>query len=341
MSDVSYDLTSTINLTKEYILSKVSEEEIFEHYGIKVQKGLFCSKIRNDKHPTVSFYRNKSGRLIMHDFGDSSFIDCFAYVQILFNTSYYMALQIIANDFKLINRPDIPVNKAKIKYSGTKIEKSETSRIQVEIREWDDVDLNWWGRYGITKETLDKFKVYPCKTVWLNGNIFFVYSGNERCYGYFGGTKEGVEYWRIYFPSRRNFKFVGNWKATQIQGAHLLPKQGGEDLVITKSLKDVMVLYEYGITAIAPCSENVFVTDSQYEKLKAKFNRIYINYDNDETGIKAMCKIKKQFRDLKVVFLPRHGGDKDISDFRKAHGDKRTRELINNVKDYYGKNQED
>lgn len=277
----------------------------------------------------------------MHDFGDSSFIDCFAYVQILFNTSYYMALQIIANDFKLISRPDIPVNKAKIKYSGTKIEKSETSRIQVEIREWDDVDLNWWGRYGITKETLNKFKVYPCKTVWLNGNIFFVYSGNERCYGYFGGTKEGVEYWRIYFPSRRNFKFVGNWKATQIQGAHLLPKQGGEDLVITKSLKDVMVLYEYGITAIAPCSENVFVTDSQYEKLKTKFNRIYINYDNDEPGIKAMCKIKKQFRDLKVIFLPRHGGDKDISDFRKAHGDKRTRELINNVKDYYGKNQEE
>jgi len=54
-----------------------------------------------------------------------------------------------------------------------------------------------------------------------------------------------------------------------------------------------------------------------------------------------MCKIKKQFRDLKVIFLPRHGGDKDISDFRKAHGDKRTRELINNVKDYYGKNQEE
>lgn len=135
MSNITYDLTSTINLTKEYILSKVSEEEIFEHYGIKVQKGLFCSKLRQDKRPTVSFYRNKSGRLIMHDFGDSSFIDCFSYVQILFDVSYYMALQIIANDFKLINRPDIPINKAKIKYSGTKIGKSETAKIQVEIRE--------------------------------------------------------------------------------------------------------------------------------------------------------------------------------------------------------------
>jgi hypothetical protein len=135
VSNITYNLTSTINLTKEFILSKVSEEEIFEHYGIKVQKGLFCSKLRSDKRPTVSFYRNKSGRLIMHDFGDSSFIDCFAYVQILFNVSYYMSLQIIANDFKLISRSDIPINKPKIKYSGVKIDKSETSRIQVEVRD--------------------------------------------------------------------------------------------------------------------------------------------------------------------------------------------------------------
>lgn len=71
----------------------------------------------------------------MHDFGDSSFIDCFSYVQILFNVSYYMSLQIIANDFKLISRSDIPINKPKIKYSGVKIDKSETSRIQVELRD--------------------------------------------------------------------------------------------------------------------------------------------------------------------------------------------------------------
>lgn len=97
-----------------------------------------------------------------------------------------------------------------------------------------------------------------------------------------------------------------------------------------------MVLYEYGITAIAPCSENVFVTETQYHKLKDRFNNLYLNYDNDEPGIKAMCKIKKTYQDLNVLFLPRHGGDKDISDFRKAHGHKKTLELINNVKNYYG-----
>ena len=121
----------------------------------------------------------------------------------------------------------------------------------------------------------------------------------------------------------------------------MLTKDSGEDLVITKSLKDVMVLYEYGITAIAPCSENVFVNETQYQKLKSKFKNIFLNYDNDEAGIKAMCKIKKQYPELKVLFLPRHGGDKDISDFRKMHGHKKTLELINNVKKYYVRQERD
>lgn len=307
-----------------------------EHYlGVKVQKGLFKSPFRNDRHVTCSFYRNKSGRLIMKDFSGAFMGDCFAVVQEKFSVSYYMALQIIANDFGIIHRNGLTVNKPKLEYTGSVFEKSEQAKIQVEIREWDEVDLDWWGKYGITKETLDKFKVYPCKTVWLNGNIFYVFTGTERCYGYFGGIKDDVEYWRIYFPRRKSWKFIANWKGIQIQGAHMLSKKGGNDIVITKSLKDVMVLYQYGIPAIAPCSENVFITDSQYERLKKKYKNVYLFYDNDETGIKSMCKIKREHEDLRILFLPRHGGDKDISDYRKAHGDKKTKELINRVKLYY------
>lgn len=112
----------------------------------------------------------------------------------------------------------------------------------------------------------------------------------------------------------------------------MLNKDKSESLVITKSMKDVMCLYQYGITAIAPCSENIFVTESQYQKLKTKYKYIYLFYDNDEPGIKAAIKIKKQHPDIKILYLPRHGGDKDISDYRKAHGDRKTSELINNVK---------
>lgn len=137
---ITYSL-EPINITKELILSKVSEEQIFEHYGVPIKKGLFCSTLRRDKNPTVALYRNKSNRLMMKDFGDGSCLDCFGLVEVKFGVSYYMALQIIANDFGIISRQDLSKNKPKIKYTGTKIEETTQARIQVEIREFDEEDL--------------------------------------------------------------------------------------------------------------------------------------------------------------------------------------------------------
>ncbi len=114
-----------------------------------------------------------------------------------------------------------------------------------------------------------------------------------------------------------------------------LDKSGGEYLVITKSLKDVMVLYEFGIPAIAPNSENLFVTDAQYKKLKSKFKNILVLYDNDLAGIQGLKRIKNKYPEIKVSFIPRKYGVKDISDFRKKYGLTETQKLITLAKDYY------
>lgn len=41
-------------------------------------------------------------------------------------------------------------------------------------------------------------------------------------------------------------------------------------------MKDVMCMYELGIIAIAPNSENLFLNDNQLEKVKNKFKRIIV-----------------------------------------------------------------
>ena len=96
-----------------------------------------------------------------------------------------------------------------------------------------------------------------------------------------------------------------------------------------------MTLYELGITAIAPNSENIFITESQYQKLKTKFKHILVLYDNDIAGIKGLKKIKTAFPDIKVAFIPRKFNVKDISDFRKKYGKKETEKLIKLAKEYY------
>lgn len=306
-----------------------------EHYlGVRIQTKLFKSPLRSDRNPTCSFYRDRRGRLIMKDWSGAFSGDCFSVVMEKFQCSYYMALQIIANDFGIIHRPNLKKNKPKMDYSGIKIEERKPATIKVQTREFTQEELNWWLKYGINTSTLKKFKVYPIDNVWLNDNLFYSNITDQPVFGYYGGIRNNIETWRIYFTTRRKYRFISNWSGTQIQGLQSLTRKS-DFLVITKSLKDVMVLYEYGITAIAPCSENLFVTETQYNKLKERYKHIYLLYDADLPGVRASKKIKKNFPDVKILLLP-WGTAKDISDYRKMYGHRKTKDLINQALLYYG-----
>ena len=320
------------SISKELILNSVSEENLMEHYlGIPVRKGLFKSPLRNDSRPTCAFYRNKKGDLIFHDFRGCFHGNFITVVMYKFQCTYGKALSIIANDFGIVSRPKLTVNPPLMKYTNAKFTETRDAVIQVEIKDFEDYELEWWGKYGITKKILRKFKVFSCKNVFLNGNIFSLHKDKQLVFGYYGGIREEIERWRVYFPHNSKYKFISNWKSFRLQGAHALPKEGGEFLVITKSLKDVMCLYSCGITAIAPISENCFLNESQYERLRKKFKKIIIFFDNDLAGISNMNKFRKEFPDIYSVWIPRKY-DKDISDFYKHRGREKTLALIEQAK---------
>lgn len=322
------------NITKEYLLEKATQETYLEYYlGIPVKKGLFKSPLRQDKSPTCSFYRRGNGDIIFKDFSGQFCGDFVKVVMTKYGCSYYMALHMIANDFGYINHSRLIKNAKPIVISKTKFEGTSGANIQIEVKDFSKTELKWWKQYGITPEILKKFRVYSCNTVFLNGNIFTCSNNRHPIFGYYRGkNNEGLELWRIYLPLHRSKepRFLSNWKSELIQGAKQLPKEG-DLLVITKSMKDVMCLYSLGITAIAPNSENLFLSETQYNKLKTRFKNIVLLYDNDLPGIHNMNKIRKQF-DIKAMWIPRDYHAKDISDFYKMYGEEKTRELIENAK---------
>lgn len=314
-------------ITKELLLSKYSQETYFEHYlGVPVKKGLFKSPaiIRIDNKPTCAFYKNNRGVLKYKDFAGPSF-DFVGCVMYIFNCSYYIALKTIAIDFGFIEDPKAIKNLPKIEYSGNIIKETTRANIAVEIKEFSKKELDWWESFGISKNTLEKFRVYSIKSIFLNGVYFNSSSDSSPIYGYYGGKNStGDELWRLYMPTKRKYRFISNWSSTMIQGSKQLPKNG-EFIVITKSLKDVMSLYEFGITAVAPNSENLFLTDSQYIKLQQRFPEIYLLYDSDLPGVRSANKIRKQYTDLKVLLVPKV---KDFTDYVKKYGTLNTLNLI-------------
>lgn len=321
-------------ITKEFLLSKNSEETYMSTYlRVPIKRGLFCSPLRKDHKPTCSFCHSKKGELMYHDFGTGFHENFVGVVMEIHKCSYQEALNVIAEDFGYISKAeDRPA--VKIKVSNVKLEEKTETLIQIKPKAFSEQELKWWKGFGVTEKTLKKYKVFSCDSIFLNGDYFSSSSPRVPIYGYYCGKKNGQELWRIYFPSKRSFRFLSNVGKSYIQGAKQLPKTG-DVLLITKSQKDVMLAYELGIPAIAPCSEVLFLSNKQIQHLKKRFKTIVVCYDTDITGIHNLKQIKIKHPDLHTFFIPRKYGVKDISDFFKKYGEEETRRLAGELLKYY------
>jgi len=50
-----------------------------------------------------------------------------------------------------------------------------------------------------------------------------------------------------------------------------------------------------GIPAVAPHSESIFLTEHQIRELQDRFTCIYVNFDNDSTGIQKSIEMTKEY----------------------------------------------
>lgn len=124
---------------------------------------------------------------------------------------------------------------------------------------------------------------------------------------------------KIYRPLADKYtKWRNNLGQYDIQGFKQLPKTDNL-LIITKSLKDVMCLYEMGISAISPASESTFIPDDVLDNLKKRFKHILICFDRDTAGIKYLRKISLK-TGLKPLLVHKKWKAKDISDAIKLNG---------------------
>jgi hypothetical protein len=292
--------------------------------GLDVRsKKLTFSPFRNDNHVTCSFYKSKSNILYLHDFATNEHINCYQVVMKKFNVNYYEALEIIAKDFGLIegthSNEVAPIIVKPLK-------ETESSNIQVQIKDYSEEELKWWETFGISKKLLKKYHIYSLQHVFINGQLRFTSSNKCPIYGYyFGKDKNGIEKWKCYFPLKTEYRFLNNLSKKILQGYHQLPKTG-DLLVITKSMKDVVALYGFGIAAVSPNSETLFVDEKKLEEFKQRFKHILVVYDNDRPGLYNMAKIRREHPELNYFYMPWYLA-KDFTDSIKLVG-------VENMKEY-------
>lgn len=264
----------------------------------------FCLYTEGDSYKFKDFSTGYSG-------------DCINLVQKLRDTNIGEAITVIVKAYNeyLLNggTPEVGDYKADSKY---KLDSTT-------FRPWNKLDSDYWSKYKIGSELLDKYNVKPIESYLLkkeDGSNEILIQGNY-IYGY---LRSNGDLYKIYQPYNKKKKFLKIDRYTQ--GADQLTKTVPY-LVICSSLKDMMAFERLGFKnaeVIAPDSENTLLSEESMIKLKKWYKNICTLLDNDEAGVKAMMTYKEKYN-INSVHLKL---EKDISDDVKVHGIMHTRQLI-------------
>lgn len=318
-------------LTIENILNRVDDFQIFRNYcsNFSNVNTMFPSEFRKEQNNSavITYYNNK---LWYKDFGDieNSAMDCFTFIMKKYGMTFREALGTINNDFNLGLRQDALV--PSLNYVGLpdkvsrEFEERKQKNIRVKVREWNKNDLAYWSEFNINLNILQDYYVQPISRIFMDFNSF---DADEYHYSYYFGKNNNFYFYKLYSPFGK-YKWLSNCKKDLLQGFSQLPLYN-DNLIITKSLKDVMTLSSYGVFSIAPGSESQLINYNALQSLYSRFRTIYINFDNDDAGIKG-SKAYVEHYNLKELFVPKESGCKDISDYRKIHGHEKTINLIKN-----------
>jgi hypothetical protein len=312
--------------TKDYILSKVSEQAIFCKYlGVTNLQEKIRTPFRMDRNPSGVIYLTDSGKLKFNDFGTFNG-DCFDLVGRLNNLnsnhpiSFKKILNIIAVDFDILNIKDT------IK-TNNKFELGRSASFEYTLcSKFNDFDLLFWSKLNVTEEQLVKRRVCRLYNFFIDNIPVYRYKASEPAYIFFVGRIKNTVVFQAYFPTRSKEKrYINNICMSK----GITDLRDNEPVIITKSYKDLLVLDSFGLNVACTGNETKMITEVEHKIIQEKSNgEVYTLFDNDYAGKRFSIQHKQKYG-YKCLLLK---AAKDISDYILDYGLEKTQNLINNAK---------
>jgi 5S rRNA maturation endonuclease (ribonuclease M5) len=308
-------------ITKEFIESKLSHEEIYCRYlgDVDFRKGV-KSPFNADRTPSCKFFV-RDNKLFWKDFSSGKSGDVFKLLAELNPTeSFPQILERIAKDFGLMNGKNSYTNLVKKTYI---LPESKPADIKVVPRDWDEATLNYWKQYDIRLETLKLFNVKACQEVWIEDRPFYMYNKNNPAYRY--TINKGFKIYQPLIVNKKN-KWRNSIKSDAIWGLEQL-SYDNDTVFIVSSMKDIMVMKELGFSSVCMNSESCEIPDNLINYLKTKYENVVIFLDSDPAGISFARKCHKR-TDCIYLYIPLTEKFKDQSDLVKGTSMIYAKELI-------------
>lgn len=295
------------------LLDKVDDYTIYSYYLGAFKPGkLINSPLRNDdKMPSFAIFPSKDGALLFKDHGTGVAGNALKFIKLYKGIENRDELE---RELLRIVRKTNPNDCIRKNTYASPVGLGPTE-IGIVRQPFTETDKQYWSNFHISLTTLKKFNVFSIKYFICNRVVRGTYKETNPMYAY-----KVYDKFKIYRPLASKYtKWRTNLTNRHVQGLAELPQEGGNLLIITKSLKDVMCLYEMGINAIAASSETTFIPEDILNDLKNKWKHVVILYDRDKTGMLKARDYNKQYG-LDCIFVHKKFKAKDISDAVKDNG---------------------
>lgn len=302
-----YSTRTAITMSLKDLLDKLTDYDIYSYYVGQFKIGkLFNSPLRSDdKNPSFAIFKGMNGGLFFKDHGSGEGGNAIKFIKLYKNINTKDELE---RELLRIVRKMNPNSGTAIRTYSYSVDSGPTD-IGIVRQPFTDVDKRYWKQFHISIDTLRKFQVFSIKYFLCNRVVRGTYKETSPMYAYKVDDK-----FKIYRPLASKYtKWRTNLTNRNVQGLSELPVEGGNLLIITKSLKDVMCLYEMGFNAIAASSETTFIPDDILDSLRHKWKNVIMLYDRDKTGMLESRKYSKQYK-LDALFVHKRFKAKDVSD---------------------------
>ena len=287
--------------------NRISDYDLLWYYFGIGKLGVTNSPFRVDSKPSFGLYE-KSGKIYFKDFATSEHGSIIDMVMYKYGLSFSEAMVKIQKDFSLLDNPShIHITKTTKKKSLT------TTTIKIQTRQWMEYDYIYFEMYGIKRQFIQQFDIYPINYYWVNDNCF---KADKIAYAYVEFV-DNKPYFKVYQPFSQ-WKWCNNYPTDTISLIDKIPVDTTR-IIICSSVKDALCLWcNTGIPCISPQGEGY---DLPMDKLRQRFKKadFRLLFDNDEKGIEFSKKLSEKYK-IPNIIIPEFIGGKDISDLYLVKG---------------------
>lgn len=337
------------------ILKHVSELDIFMSFlGInEFPKKNISSPFSEDKNPSFSLYcseKNSQLKFKCNSTGKQG--DVWQFVADLNNldckNDFKEVCKLVARKMNIVLQNTSigiasPINKGntgnkttlnKLQRNVNSIAKPKESKelFVTKKADFSSIDLEYWNNLGVSKDLLKKFNVHAISEYHFtnqkpqyikNGSVAFSYELDGQL--------------KLYIPEQKDVGVKKQILPAFEKGIFGLLQLGNdikEEIIICEGEKDVIIATSRGFNAITFGSASKTILKNDFELLQKRCKRLYVCFDNDDSGKNGAKKLIDQFPEITQLQLPEINGLKgyDLTDYFQEHTPGHFKKLIADAK---------